>query len=173
MNLLLRAGAMTLAFLPSVASTQTGTSVQFPAGWAPSTSICVKQGDGTCAPVGTTNPMPVSGGTGGSGGASASNQVIGNNRLGDLSAPATGSANQRLGLINMTLGTPFQAGGSIGNTAFGATQSASWNLVNITDTISLPTGAATAANQVSTQAAAGVLDWACNVSAAGLASIRW
>lgn len=65
MNLLLRAGAMALAFLPSMASAQTGTSVQFPAGWAPSTSICVKQGDGTCAPVSTTNPMPVSGGTGG------------------------------------------------------------------------------------------------------------
>ncbi len=33
-----------------------------------------------------------------------------------------------LGTINTTLGSPFQAGGSIGNTAFGATQSGSWTV---------------------------------------------
>lgn len=45
------------------------------------------------------------------------------------------------------LGSPFQAGGSIGNTTFGATQSGTWNLTNISGTITLPTGAATSANQ--------------------------
>ena len=33
---------------------------------------------------------------------------------------------QRLTTINTTLGTPFQAGGSIGNTSFAATQSGNW-----------------------------------------------
>lgn len=36
--------------------------------------------------------------------------------------------NQRLTTINTTLGTPFQAGGSIGNTTFAATQSGAWSL---------------------------------------------
>lgn len=34
-------------------------------------------------------------------------------RLGDTSNPATGTVNQRLGLINTTLGTPYQAGGAL------------------------------------------------------------
>lgn len=76
--------------------------------------------------------------------------------------------NQRLTTINTTLGTPFQAGGSIGNTTFAATQAtaanlnatvvgtgtfatqltgATNNINNIAGTVSLPTGAATAANQ--------------------------
>lgn len=76
---------------------------------------------------------------------------------------------QRLTTINTTLGTPFQAGGSIGNTSFGATQataanlnatvvgtgtfavqaaqSGAWNITNISGTVSLPTGAATSALQ--------------------------
>ncbi len=56
----------------------------------------------------------------------------------------TGAATSALQTtINTTLGTPFQAGGSIGNTAFGATQSGTWNITNISGTVSLPTGAAT------------------------------
>jgi hypothetical protein len=56
----------------------------------------------------------------------------------------TGAATAALqSTINSTLGSPFQAGGSIGNTSFGATQSGAWNITNITGTISLPTGAAT------------------------------
>ena len=39
------------------AAAQTGTSVQFPSGWAPSTSICSKQADGTCVPVGPGAPL--------------------------------------------------------------------------------------------------------------------
>lgn len=74
----------------------------------------------------------------------------------------------QLGTLNTTLGTPFQAGGSIGNTTFAATQAtaaslnatvvgtgtfavqltgATNNINNISGTISLPTGAGTAANQ--------------------------
>jgi hypothetical protein len=70
-----------------------------------------------------------------------------------------------LGTINTTLGSPFQAGGSIGNTSFGisgtlpafaatptvnAAQSGTWNITNVSGTISLPTGAATSANQSTT-----------------------
>lgn len=86
--------------------------------------------------------------------------------------------NAQLTSILTALGSPFQAGGSIGNTAFGisgtlpafasppsvaqsgtwtvgisaaqtiaATQSGAWNITNISGTISLPTGAATAAKQ--------------------------
>lgn len=46
-----------------------------------------------------------------------------------------------------TMGSPFQAGGSIGNTTFAATQSGAWNITNISGTVTLPTGAATAAKQ--------------------------
>lgn len=66
------------------------------------------------------------GGGGGGGDASAANQTtqitaanLTNTRLGDITSPATGSVNNRLSQINTTLGTPFQAGGSIANTAFG------------------------------------------------------
>lgn len=61
----------------------------------------------------------------------------------------------QLGTINTTLGSPFQAGGSIGNTSFGATQSGTWNITNISGTVSLPTGAATASNQTTAAAAKG------------------
>lgn len=41
----------------------------------------------------------------------------------------TGAATSALqSTINTTLGTPFQAGGSIGNSAFGATQSGTWTV---------------------------------------------
>lgn len=53
----------------------------------------------------------------------------------------------QLATINTTLGSPFQAGGSIGNTTFASTQSGTWNINNISGTISLPTGAATSAAQ--------------------------
>jgi hypothetical protein len=58
---------------------------------------------------------------------------------------------QRLTTLINTMGSPFQAGGSIGNTSFGATQSGTWNINNVAGTISLPTGAATANNQLSVQ----------------------
>lgn len=77
---------------------------------------------------------------------------------------------QRLTSIVTALGSPFQAGGSIANTSFGATQSGTWtvqpgntanttpwlvtagqggtwNITNISGTVSLPTGASTSAKQ--------------------------
>lgn len=77
---------------------------------------------------------------------------------------------QRLTSIVTSLGSPFQAGGSIANTSFGATQSGTWtvqpgntvnttpwlvtagqggtwNITNISGTVSLPTGASTSAKQ--------------------------
>jgi len=57
------------------------------------------------------------------------------------------TGNTALTTINTTLGSPFQAGGSIGNTTFASTQSGTWNINNISGTISLPTGAATSALQ--------------------------
>lgn len=64
--------------------------------------------------------------------------------LGTIGGAATQTT---LASVLTALGTPFQAGGSIGNTVFGATQSGTWNITNISGTISLPTGAATSANQ--------------------------
>lgn len=74
-----------------------------------------------------------------------------------------------LSTINTTLGSPFQTGGSISNTSFianqstasnlnatvigtgtfavQAVQSGTWNINNVSGTISLPTGASTSANQ--------------------------
>jgi hypothetical protein len=97
--------------------------------------------------------------------------------------PVTGTVTANLGTIGgvatqttlasvlTALGSPFQAGGSIGNTSFAVTQSSAaalnatvvgtgtfavqaaqsgaWNVTNITGTISLPTGASTAALQPS------------------------
>jgi len=56
---------------------------------------------------------------------------------------------QRLTSLITAVGTPFQAGGSIGNTTFASTQSGTWNINNVSGTVSLPTGAATSANQSS------------------------
>ena len=90
--------------------------------------------------------------TGGTVGLVAGSANIGSitNVTGTVSLP-TGAAtsalqttgNSTLTTINTTLGSPFQAGGSIGNTTFASTQSGTWNINNISGTISLPTGAAT------------------------------
>jgi hypothetical protein len=97
-----------------------------------------------------------------------------------LPLPTGAATNAELVTINTTLGSPFQAGGSIGNTAFGisgslpagsnaigsvsvsnfpatqpvsgtvtANQGGTWNITDVSGTVSLPTGAATAANQTS------------------------
>lgn len=88
------------------------------------------------------------GGGGGGGDASAANQStqitaanLTNTNLGALGSTAcatdNGSCslnaliqrnNQRATSMITALGTPFQAGGSIGNTVFGATQSGTWNV---------------------------------------------
>jgi hypothetical protein len=66
-----------------------------------------------------------------------------------LPLPTGAATNAELITINSTLGSPFQAGGSIGNTTFASTQSGTWNINNISGTISLPTGASTSALQTS------------------------
>lgn len=57
------AGAIALALSPAPALAQAaGSSVQFPAGWAPGSSPCVQQADAKCAPVSLTNPLPIADG---------------------------------------------------------------------------------------------------------------
>lgn len=94
------------------------------------------------------------------------------------------TGNTALTTINTTLGTPFQAGGSIGNTSFIATQAtaasfnatvvgtgtlavqltgATNNINNIAGTISLPTGASTAANQTNASQKTQIVDGSGNV----------
>lgn len=91
---------------------------------------CFIGGSSTCV-------MPSSGGGGGGGGdASAANQAtqitaanLTNTTLGAVTAsPTTNTIGDRLKAINTTLGTPFQAGGSIGNTSFTSTQSGTWTV---------------------------------------------
>jgi hypothetical protein len=83
-----------------------------------------------------------------------------------LPLPTGASTDAELGVINTTLGSPFQAGGSIGNTSFIATQSSGSNLhVDVDNfpatqpvsavSLPLPTGASTSADQVNVQSAPG------------------
>jgi hypothetical protein len=105
-----------------------------------------KQSNGSTVPVAVTpgGALTVTGGGGGGGGdASAANQSLQitqetliNTRLGDITSPAVGSAIYRLGQIVTALSAPLAV-----------TQSGAWNVGNITGTVSLPTGAATATNQ--------------------------
>jgi hypothetical protein len=60
------------------------------------------------------------------------------------------------------LGTPFQVGGAIGNTAFGATQSGAWS-VSITGSVTLGAGSATVGKV--DQGAAGASAWKVDGSA--------
>jgi len=64
-----------------------------------------------------------------------------------LPLPSGASTSALQSTINTTLGSPFQAGGSIGNTTFASTQSGTWNINDISGTLSLPTGASTSALQ--------------------------
>lgn len=105
--------------------------------------------------IDTTGVLCTSAGGGGGGDATAANQALQitqetaiNTVLGTVAAsPTANTIADRLKVLNTTLGTPFQAGGSIGNTTFAATQSGAWNITNVTGTVSLPTGASTAAKQ--------------------------
>ena len=106
---IIRWAALALALMlcaPVAALAQAeGSSVQFPAGFAPSQSICTKQANGKCIPVSADNPLPVTGGGGGggSGDASASNQLTQitaeqaiRDRIGAQSSPVAGSTNKLL-----------------------------------------------------------------------------
>jgi hypothetical protein len=70
-----------------------------------------------------------------------------------LPLPTGAATNAELVTINSTLGSPFQAGGSIANTSFIATQSSGANLH--VDVDNFPAGVATAANQTNVQSAPG------------------
>lgn len=161
--------------------------------------------------TGAGGTFPVTGASGSfASGSIASGAMVDLGAIADAASTAggTGSVNAKLrlmttqlGTLNTTLGTPFQAGGSIGNTTFAvtqataaslnatvvgtgtfatqaaqtgtwtvqpgntanttawlvtgtggtfpATQAGTWNVTNISGTVSLPTGASTAANQTS------------------------
>lgn len=91
-----------------------------------------------------------------------------------LPLPSGAATSALQSTMNTTLGSPFQAGGSIGNTAFASTQSGTWNITNVSGTVSLPTGAATSANQTTmatnqTVVQAPVAPGAATATKAGLA----
>jgi hypothetical protein len=82
---------------------------------------------------GTECGLPTTGGGGGGGGAVtaapgsyAAGSIV---DLGSGASPAANTVNSRLATINSTLGNPFQAGGTIGNTTFGATQVGIWSVI--------------------------------------------
>jgi hypothetical protein len=53
------AGLVAASISATAPAQSTGSSVIFPSGWAPGQSPCVKQSDGTCAPVSATTPLPI------------------------------------------------------------------------------------------------------------------
>lgn len=80
--------------------------------------------------------VPVSGGGGGGGAITAASGSYASGALsagaivdlGTGGSPAANTVNSRLATINTTLGSPFQAGGSIANTTFAATQATASSL---------------------------------------------
>jgi hypothetical protein len=139
--------------------------VQAPGPVVPMQAAAYTDAEGNGVKVDETHGLPVwcilgcGGGSGGGGDASAANQLILNNRIGDLVAsPAQYSLADRLKTINTTLGTPFQAGGSIGNTSFGI--SGTLPAFASTPTVNLGTisGAATSALQSTGNASLGSID---------------
>lgn len=100
------------------------------------------------------SPGSGSGGGGGGGDASAANQVTGNTSLAsiDTKTPSLGTQS----IANSRSVTPATS------STWAATQSGTWNVTNISGTVSLPTGASTSANQSTTNTSIG----ATNESAA-------
>jgi len=87
-------------------------------------------------------------------------QTTGNNTLSAIDTKLGGTLAVNVGLtdaqlrasdvnvaVNAALPTGSNTIGSIANTSFAATQSGTWNVTNISGTVSLPTGAATSALQ--------------------------
>lgn len=52
-------GAIALVLVPSATFAQSAKSVAAPAGFAPLQAPCSVQSDGSCAPLGPANPLPV------------------------------------------------------------------------------------------------------------------
>jgi hypothetical protein len=142
-KLLSWAGAVALACAPSIALAQAVTlpNVQTPSGHPTPAGASVLVGANGVEKGTTGNPVVTScpscsGGGGSSGGtATAANPTY---TEGATSQPLSLDLSGRLRIL---------ISGSIANTAFASTQSGTWNITNISGTISLPTGAATAANQ--------------------------
>jgi hypothetical protein len=65
-----------------------------------------------------------------------------NNISGTISLPTGAATQTTLASVLTALGSPFQAGGSIGNTTFAATQSGTWNIGSITTLPALVAGSA-------------------------------
>lgn len=146
-------GLLAVTLLTTAAFAQNSTSgsprVQgVPAGYGDPVQVTIRNTDGS-APA----AIPVSVGsialpTGASTSAAQATAAASAGAPGDTAcASDTASCNanqqrqrlaQRLTTINTTLGTPFQAGSSIGNTTFAATQSGTWNIGSITTLPALP-----------------------------------
>jgi len=159
---------------PLAASDPNGKTIDAPANMVMPSAVTYDDGTGKAVTVSVANPLPVTGG--GGGGSSGTEYVEDTAAPANPTGPtlicrrrdtlsttevsadldwiaANCDSRGRLrvnddGLVT-ALGSPFQAGGSIGNTAFGATQSGTWNITNISGTVSLPTGASTSANPAS------------------------
>ena len=177
-----------LAFAPALSFSQTPPTLptwKDKAGFVQQTTGVVVQGaDGATAPSGSstdpiftqpsatgtstvkidqTTPGTTNGVVVNSGAVSATQSGTWTFNLG--SAIPTGA--NSIGTVGLNAGS--NTIGSIANTTFGATQSGAWNITNITGTVSLPTGAATSANQVATGASAQTMQGsvAAGSSAAG------
>jgi hypothetical protein len=75
----------------------------------------------------------------------------------------------QLGTWNVGISAGTNAIGSITNSVFGATQSGTWNITNISGTVSLPTGASTAANQATEISSLQLIDNSIGSVSAGTA----
>lgn len=155
-------GSVSVSNFPA---TQPISAVALPLPTGAATSALQTTGNSTLSTINTTlgSPFQAGGSIGNTSFGISGSLPAGSNALGSVSVSnfpstqpisatslplPTGAATAALQTtMNTTLGSPFQAGGSIGNTVFGATQSGTWNINNISGTVSLPTGAATAANQ--------------------------
>lgn len=117
--------AASVAFLGALGA----SSAQTPA----TVRLCVMTA-GVCVPLTAAAPLPVTVSGGGGGGAVtiADGADVTQGAIADTASIAGGTGTEsaklrlmttQLGTLNTTLGTPFQAGGSIGNTAFGVSAS--------------------------------------------------
>jgi hypothetical protein len=111
-------------------------------------------GSGNVASVTAANAVKVDG--------SAVTQPI---SAASLPLPTGAATNSELVTINSTLGSPFQAGGSIGNTAFGATQSGAWSVTANAGTNLNTSALATSANQTNASQKTQIVDGSGNVIA--------
>jgi hypothetical protein len=149
----------------------------------------VTLGQGQCAGVNASGQLAIAGPVTNAGTfavqlSGATNNI--NNISGTVSLPTGAATAAGLTTINTTLGSPFQAGGSIGNASFAATQAtaaslnatvvgtgtfatqltgATNNINNIAGTVSLPTGASTSANQTNASQKTQIVDGSGNVIA--------